>query len=139
MVLHHHILLTLAIAAIAEAILMQASAEQVPSLHRVAPRYLKLITRQYNTVQLYCQVTNAQGMYYSTKHTHTLTLTSHVRTQRTQSLNVIPLKPGVGQYIAIHATLTARDFFLAYFYPSVHLPAFFSPKTSPDFSCVGCD
>ena len=24
----------------------------------------------------------------------------------------------VGQYIAIHATLTAREFFLAYFYPS---------------------
>ena len=37
---------------------------------------------------------------------------------RTQSLNVFPLKPGVGQYISIHATLTARDFFLAYFYPS---------------------
>ena len=38
---------------------------------------------------------------------------------RTQSLNVLPLKPGVDQYIAIHATLTARDFFLAY------SPAFF--------------
>ena len=25
---------------------------------------------------------------------------------------------GVGQYIAIQATLTARDFFLAHFYPS---------------------
>ena len=37
---------------------------------------------------------------------------------RTQSLNVLPLKPGVGQYIAIHATLTAGDFFLAYFYTS---------------------
>ena len=36
---------------------------------------------------------------------------------RTQSLNVLPFKPGVGQYIAIRATLTARDFFLAYFYP----------------------
>ena len=34
---------------------------------------------------------------------------------RTQGLNVLPLKLGVGQYIAIHATLTARDFFLAYF------------------------
>ena len=34
---------------------------------------------------------------------------------RTQSLKVFPLKPGVGQYIAIHAMLTARDFFLAYF------------------------
>ena len=32
---------------------------------------------------------------------------------RTQSLNVLPLKLGVGQYIAAHATLTARDFFLA--------------------------
>ena len=28
------------------------------------------------------------------------------------------LRPGVGQYIAIHATLTARDVFLASFYPS---------------------
>ena len=37
---------------------------------------------------------------------------------RTPSLNILPLKPGVGQYIAIHAMLTARDFFLAYFYPS---------------------
>ena len=32
---------------------------------------------------------------------------------RTQSLNGLPLKPGVGHYIAIHATLTARDFVLA--------------------------
>ena len=37
---------------------------------------------------------------------------------RTQSLDALPLKPGVGQYIAIHATLTAKDFFPAYFYPS---------------------
>ena len=44
---------------------------------------------------------------------------------RTQSLNVLPFKPGVGQYIAIHATLTAKDFFM-----SIHLH--FS-KTSPDF------
>ena len=65
---------------------------------------------------------------------------------RTQSLNVLPLKPGVGQYIAIHATLTARDFFLAYFYTSGPFTCIFS-KTSPDFflcwlwlthgSCVG--
>ena len=40
--------------------------------------------------------------------------------------------PGVGQYIVIHATLTARDFFLAYVYPSVHSPAFF-PKPLPSF------
>ena len=37
---------------------------------------------------------------------------------RTQSLKVLSLKPGVGQYIAKHATLTARDVFLANFYPS---------------------
>ena len=52
---------------------------------------------------------------------------------RTQSLNVLPLKPGVGQYIAKHATLTARDFFLAYFYTSGPFTCIFS-KTSPDFS-----
>ena len=66
---------------------------------------------------------------------------------RTQSLKVLPLKPGESQYIAIHATLTARDFFLPYFYPSGPFTCFFS-KTSPDFffpvlamantgSCVG--
>ena len=43
MVLHRHILFNLAIAAIAGTILMQISTEQVPSLHRVAPRYLKLV------------------------------------------------------------------------------------------------
>ena len=45
---------------------------------------------------------------------------------------VLPLKPGVGQYIAIHAMLTARDFFLAYFYSSGPFTCIFS-KTSPDF------
>ena len=62
-----------------------------------------------------------------------------------EHLNYIPLKPGVGQYIAIHATLTAMDFFLAYFYPSGPFTCIFS-KTSSDFfllvvantgSCVG--
>ena len=57
---------------------------------------------------------------------------------RTQSLSVLPLKPVVGQYIVIHATLPARDFFLAYFYPSGTFTAFFT-QTSPDFFCVGCD
>ena len=36
-------------------------------------------------------------------------ITSHLL--RTQSSKVLPLKPGVGQYIAIHAMSTARDFF----------------------------
>ena len=51
---------------------------------------------------------------------------------RTQSLNVIPLKPEVGQYIAILATLTARDFFLAYFYLSSPFACIF-PKPVPVF------
>ena len=44
MVLHRYILLSLATVALAETILMRTSAEQVPVLHTVAPRYLKLIT-----------------------------------------------------------------------------------------------
>ena len=56
---------------------------------------------------------------------------------KTPSLNILPLKPGVGQYIAIHTTLTARDFFFLYFYPSGPFTRILS-KTSPDFSCVGC-
>ena len=51
---------------------------------------------------------------------------------RTQSLNILPLKPGASQYIAIHATLTARNFFLTYFYPSGPFTCIFS-KISPDF------
>ena len=38
------ILFNLAIAAIAEAILMRIPVEKVPSFHRVAPTYLKLVT-----------------------------------------------------------------------------------------------
>ena len=65
---------------------------------------------------------------------------------RTQSLNVLPLKPGVGQYITIHATLTARDFFLANIYPSGPFTCIFSLNFSQVFpkltvantvSCVG--
>ena len=48
-----------------------------------------------------------------------------------------PVKPGVGQYIAIHAKFTARDFFLACFYLSGPFTCIFA-QTSPDFSCVGC-
>ena len=65
---------------------------------------------------------------------------------RTRSLKVLHLKPEVSQYIAIHATITARDFFLANFYPSSPFICIFS-KTSPEFfsvlvfastgSCVG--
>ena len=44
MVLHRQVLFRLALAAIPEAILLWISAERVPSLHRVSPRYLKLVT-----------------------------------------------------------------------------------------------
>ena len=43
MVLHRQILFSLAIAAIAEEILKRIFAQQVSSLHRVAPSYLKLV------------------------------------------------------------------------------------------------
>ena len=71
--------------------------------------------------------------------TFTFSRSGELRTQklkshlvRTQSFNVLPLKPGVGQYIAIHATLTTRNFVLISTLP-VHLPAFFSPKHLPIF------
>ena len=51
---------------------------------------------------------------------------------RTQSLNVLPSKPGVGQYIAIYAMPTVKDIFPAYFYPSGPFTCIFS-KASPDF------
>ena len=57
-------------------------------------------------------------------------LKSHL--MRTQSLEVLSLKPEVAQYIAMHAVLTARDFFLANFHPSGPFTCIFS-KTSPKF------
>ena len=69
----------------------------------------------------------------------TTSRSGELRTQKLRShliihsLKVLSLKPGVGLYIAMHATLTARDFFLAHFYPSGQFTCIFS-KTSPDFS-----
>ena len=69
----------------------------------------------------------------------TLSRSLELRTQKLkphlvkiQSLNVLPLKP----VVAVPATLTANDFFLAYLYPSALFTCIFS-KTSPSFSCVG--
>ena len=68
------------------------------------------------------------------------------RLRRTQSLKVLPLKPGVGQYIAIRAALTARDVFLAIIYPSGPFTCIFPQNFSQSFpvlaaayagSCVG--
>ena len=57
---------------------------------------------------------------------------------RTQSLKVLPLKPGVGQYIAINATLTISDFFLANFYPSGPFTCMFHVlAVANSGSCVG--
>ena len=53
---------------------------------------------------------------------------------RTQGLNVLPLKPGVGQYVANRAALAAGDFFLAFFFPS---GPFTFPQSIPIFP-VGC-
>ena len=64
---------------------------------------------------------------------------------RTQSLNILPLKPGVGQYIAIHARLLAGISSLLISTLSVQSLAFF-PKPLPILtvlaaaytgSCVG--
>ena len=54
-------------------------------------------------------------------------LKSHL--MRTQNLTVLTLERGVGQYIAMHATLTARDLNLANFLPfqSIHLHFFPKP------------
>ena len=54
------------------------------------------------------------------------------RLMRTRSLKVLPLKPRVGQCIAMRAALTARDFFLANVYPSGLFICIF-PKTSLEF------
>ena len=52
--------------------------------------------------------------YYPQDQGHSKVQKSHLL--RTQSLGIFPTKSGVGQYRAIHVTLTARDFFLADFY-----------------------
>ena len=55
----------------------------------------------------------------------------------TQSFKILPITPGVGQYIAIHTMLTVRDFFLANFYPSGPFTSIF-PKPFPSFSSFSC-
>ena len=50
---------------------------------------------------------------------------------------VLPVKPGVGQYIAIHGKLPAWNFFPANIYPSGPYTSIF-PKALWSLSCVGC-
>ena len=58
---------------------------------------------------------------------------------KTQSLNVLPFKPEVGQAVYSHTCYAyCQGFlFLACFYTSGPFNTIFS-KASPDFSCVGC-
>ena len=88
-----------------------------------------------------CQILSYFAKCIPIKFFYIQTCSRELRTQklkshpmRTQSLNVLPLKPGVGQYIAIHATLTAMDFFLAYFYPFGPFICIF-PNLSRFFLC----
>ena len=61
------------------------------------------------------------------------------RLLRTHSSEVLPFKPGAGPYIATRATPTARDFFLANFYPSGPFTCIFFSKSLPSFYRVICD
>ena len=93
----------------------------------------------------YCYCWYCFYYYPCSGELRTQKLKSHL--VRTQSLNLLPFKPRVGQYIAIHATPTARDFFLAYFSPSGPFICIFFFQNSPFFfsllavantgSCVG--
>ena len=49
----------------------------------------------------------------------------------TQNSKIPPLKPGALPYIAMHATPTARNFFLANFYSSGPFTCLFFSKTCP--------
>ena len=46
---------------------------------------------------------------------------------------VLPLKPRVGQNVAMHVSATARNFFIITTFP-VHSTSFSPKKTSPSFS-----
>ena len=76
-----------------------------------------------------------QGMCVHTRSGELRTQKLKFHLVRTESLNVFPFKPEVGQYIAIHATLTARDFFLAYFYTSGPFTCIFFQNLSRLFLC----
>ena len=81
------------------------SSIQLPPKH--PPVIATVITRPRTSKTVLCPCS---------RELRTQKLKSHL--MRTQSLKVLPLKPGAGQYIAMHTALpTARDVFLANFYP----------------------
>ena len=55
---------------------------------------------------------------------------------RNQSSKVVPLKPGVAENIAMHASPIARDFFLELISTSLVQSPLFLSKLLPSFSCV---
>ena len=63
------------------------------------------------------QLSNCISYSFHPRSGELLTQTFKSHLVITQSLDVLPIKPEVSQYIAIHVLRTARDFFLAYFYP----------------------
>ena len=130
----------------------RACREHVMNIEQSSP--ISVVQRPYPTHSFPLQQRRATCYPFPTALAHTFATcdkrliskprSGELRTQklkyhffRTQSLKVLPLKPGEGQYTAIHAILTARDFFLADFYPSSLSTCIFS-KTSPKFFCVGC-
>ena len=105
-------------------------------MHSRANRYTPASLYVFSIELLYSNLYGFSKRLYSCNPAvgscmRTQKLKSHL--VRTQSLNVLTFKPGVGQYIAIHATLTARDFFFVYFYTSGPFTCIFS-KASPDLS-----
>ena len=63
--------------------LLRTQSLKVPPLKPRVGQYI-----QYNTIQLYCQVTNAQRLCDGTKHTHTRTHTGHIKKPTYNSKNV---------------------------------------------------
>ena len=117
-----------------------------PSLPTPFPLFLYLFLSLMALSPVFQSINSPVNSPYSSRSGELRTQKLKFHLVRTQSSNVLLLKRGVGQYIAIHAALSARDFFLADFYPSGPFTCIFS-KTSPDFfpvlavantgSCVG--
>ena len=61
-----------------------------------------------------------------------------VPSDENKELKDSPFKAWSWSLYSMHATLTARDFLLANFYPSGPFTCIFSSKLLPSFSCVGC-
>ena len=146
------------------AVLLHTSAyNRGPCQHIVQHNFVSLQTKNlhivtytfiYNIYYIFsyhaCIVTsNRYGIQYS----FMLHRTQNVRTPRrwelrTQKLKFhllkrhnfkdLSVKHEAGQYKATHATLTARDFFLANFYPFRPFTCIFFPKLLLSFPCVSC-